>query len=190
MYEFDIKGIRQRFTAIWRRRNWITNIFLYGIQVAAVLYAFGMVAEIIDMIYDFCYPSPYELYEERTIGSLLYRMLSKGWLVGLAVCIVTFFCNHRVIRWKLDGLLWMFILFFCISMSTLAVENEMFLYFSIFSIGPLFFYFLSLFLPKKIVETNTTTFAQCSKPSNWLITLSFIIILIWSILLCDTISRF
>lgn len=190
LYQFDIKERRQRFIANWRKRNWVTDVFLYGIQVAAVLYSLVMVAEIIDMICDFLSPYPYGLYEEMTIGGLIFRMLSKGWLVGLVVCIVVFFCNRRVIQWKLDGILWMFILFFGISIATLAVENEIFLYFSVFSLGSLAIYFLSLFLPKKVGETNTTTFQQCRKPSNWLITLSFIVMMLWSILLCDTISRF
>lgn len=142
------------------------------------------------MICDFRDPHTYRLYEGMTIGGLIFRMLSKGWLVGLIVCIVVFFCNRRVIKWKLDGILCMFILFFGISIATLAVENEMFLYFSVFSLGSIVIYFLSLFLPKRIGETDITTFQQCSKPSNWLITLSFIVMLLWSVLLCDAISRF
>lgn len=188
--KLDLKGRWQRFAANCRRRNWVTDVFLYGIQVAAVLYSLVMVAEIFDIIYDFRSPHPYGLYVEMTLGGLVFRMLSKGWLVGLAVCVVVFFCNRRVIQWKLDGVLWMFILFFGVSMATLAVENEMFLYFSVFSLGSLAIYFLSLFLPKRVGETNTTTFQQCRKPSNWLITLSFIVMLFWIILLCDAISRF
>lgn len=188
--KFDIKGSWQGFTANWRKRNWVTDVFLYGIQVAAVLYSLVMVAEMIDMICDFRSPHPYGLYEEMTIGGLIFRMLRKGWLVGLAVCIVVFFFNRRLIRWKLDGILWMFILFFSVSIATSAVENEMFLCFSVFSLGSLAIYFLSLFLPKRVGETNNTTFQQCRKPSNWLITLSFIVMLLWSILLCDAISRF
>lgn len=188
--QFKIKGIRQRFTANWRKRNWVTDVFLYGIQIAAVLYSLVMIAEIIDMIYDFRDPNPLICYEGMTVGGLIFRMLSKGWLVGLGACIVIFFSNRRVIKWKIDGVLWMFILFFGISIATSAVENEMFLYFSVFSLGSLATYFLSLFLPKRIGETNTTTFQQCRKPSNWLITLSFIILIMWIILLCDAISRF
>lgn len=188
--QFKIKGIRQRFTANWRKRNWVTDVFLYGIQIAAVLYSLVMVAEVIDMICDFRDPNPLICYEGMTVGGLIFRMLSKGWLVGLGVCIVIFFSNRRVIKWKIDGVLWMFILFFGISIATSAVENEMFLYFSVFSLGSLATYFLSLFLPKRIGETNTTTFQQCRKPSNWLITLSFIILIMWIILLCDAISRF
>lgn len=180
----------QRFIANWRKRNWVTDVFLYGIPVATILYSLVMVAEIIDMICDFRNPYPLSCYEGMTIGGLIFRMLSKGWLVGLAVCIIVFFCNRRVIQWKLDGILWMFILFFGVSIATSAVENEMFLCFSVFSLGSLAIYFLSLFLPKKVGETNTTTFQQCRKPSNWVITLSFIVMLLWSILLCDAISRF
>lgn len=180
----------QRFIANWRKRNWVTDVFLYGIQIAAVLYSLVMVAEIIDMICDFRNPYPLSCYEGMTIGGLIFRMLSKGWLVGLVVCIVIVFCNRRVVKWKLDGILWMFILFFSVSIATAAVENEMFLYFSVFSLGSLAIYFLSLFLPKRVGETNTTTFQQCRKPSNWLITLSFIVMMLWSILLCDAISRF
>lgn len=190
LFKFDIKGRWQGFTANWRKRNWVTDVFLYGIQIAAILYSLVMVAEIIDMICDFRSPYPYGLYEEMTIGGLIFRMLSKGWLVGLGVCVIVFFSNRRVLKWKLDGILWMFILFFGISITTSAVENEMFLYFSVFSLGPLAIYFLSLFLPKRIRETDTTTFQQCRKPSNWLITLSFIVMMSWSILLCDAISRF
>lgn len=185
--KFDVKGRRQRFVANWRKRNWVTDVFLYGIQVAAILYSLVMVAEIIDMICDFQSPELYGLYEEMTIGGL---MLSKGWLVGLVVCVVIFFCNLRVVRWELDGILWMFILFFGISIATSVVENEMFVYFSVFSMGSMAIYFLSLFLPKRVGETNTTTIQQCHKPSNWLITLSFIVMLLWSILLYDAISRF
>lgn len=188
--KFDIKDRWQGFTANWRKRNWVTDVFLYGIQIAAVLYSLVMIAEIIDMIYDFRDPYPLSCYEGMTIGGLIFRMLSKGWLVGLGVCIVVFFCNRRIIKWKLDGILWMVILFFGISIATLAVENEMFLYFSVFSIGSLAIYFLSLFLPKRVGDTNMTTFQQCRKPSNWLITLSFIVMMLWSILLCDAISRF
>lgn len=188
--KFDIKSRWQRFAANWRKRNWVTDVFLYGIQVAAVLYSLVMVAEIIDMIYDFRDPNPLICYDGMTIGGLIFRMLSKGWLVGLGVCIVVFFCNWRVIKWKLDGILWMFILFFGVSIATMAVENEMFLYFSVFSIGSLAIYFLSLFLPKRVGEKNTTTFRQCRKPSNWLITLSFIVLLMWLFMLCDAISRF
>lgn len=180
----------QRFIANWRKRNWVTDVFLYGIQIAAVLYSLVMVAEIIDMICDYNAPSPLSRYEGTTIGGLIFKMLSKGWLVGLVVCIVIVFCNRRVVKWKLDGILWMFILFFSVSIATAAVENEMFLYFSVFSLGSLAIYFLSLFLPKRVGETNTTTFQQCRKPSNWLITLSFIVMMLWSILLCDAISRF
>ncbi len=190
LFKFDIKGRWQGFTANWRKRNWVTDVFLYGIQIAAILYSLVMVAEIIDMICDFRSPYPYGLYEEMTIGGLIFRMLSKGWLVGLGVCVIVFFSNRRVLKWKLDGILWMFILFFGISITTSAVENEMFLYFSVFSLGPLAIYFLSLFLPKRIREANKTTFQQCRKPSNWLITLSFIVMMLWSILLCDAISRF
>lgn len=188
--KFDIKGRWQGFTVNWRKRNWVTDVFLYGIQIAAVLYSLVMIAEIIDMIYDFRDPYPLSCYEGMTIGGLIFRMLSKGWLVGLGVCIVIFFCNRRVIKWKLDGILWMFILFFGISIATMAVENEMFLYFSVFSLGSLAIYILSLCLPKRVGETNTTTFQQSRKPSNWLITLSFIVMMLWSILLCDAISRF
>lgn len=187
--QFDIKRIWQRFTANWRKRNWVTDVFLYGIQVAAVLYSLVMVVELTDMIFDFCDPFPLSCYEGMTIGGLMFRMLSKGWLVGLAVCVLVFFCNRRVIKWRLDGILWMFILFFGISIATSTVENEMFLYFSIFSLGSLAIYFLSLFLPKRVGETNITTFQQCSKPSNWLMTLSFIVLMMWIILLCDAISR-
>ncbi|MBP3288089.1 MAG: hypothetical protein J6L79_02500 [Muribaculaceae bacterium] len=188
--KFDIKGRWQEFTVNWGKRNWVTDIFLYGIQIAAGLYSLVMIAEIIDMIYDFRDPYPLSCYEGMTIGELIFRMLTKGWLVGIAVCLVVFFCNRRVIKWKLDGILWMFILFFGVSIATMAVENEMFLYFSVFSFGALAIYFLSLFLPKRVGETNTTTFHQCRKPSNWLITLSFIVMMLWSILLCDAISRF
>lgn len=187
--QFDIKRIWQRFTANWKKRNWVTDVFLYGIQVAAVLYSLVMVVELTDMIFDFCDPFPLSCYESMTIGGLIFRMLSKGWLVGLAVCVLVFFCNRRVIKWRLDGLLWMFILFFGISIATSAVETEMFLYFSVFSLGSLAIYFLSLFLPKRVGETNITTFQQCSKPSNWLMTLSFIVLMMWIILLCDAISR-
>lgn len=180
----------QRFTVNWGKRNWVTDVFLYGIQVVTILYSLVMVAEIIDMICDFRDPYPLSCYEGMTIGGLIFRMLSKGWLVGLGVCIVVFFCNRRVIKWNLGGILWMFILFFGVSIATMAVENEMFLYFSVFSLGSLAIYFLSLFLPKRVGETNTTTFQQCRKPSNWLITLSFIVMMSWSILLCDAISRF
>lgn len=190
LFKFDIKGRWQGFTANWRKRNWVTDVFLYGIQIAAILYSLVMVAEIIDMICDFRSPYPYGLYEEMTIGGLIFRMLSKGWLVGLGVCVIVFFSNRRVLKWKLDGILWMFILFFGISITNSAVENEMFLYFSVFSLGPLAIYFLSLFLPKRIREANKTTFQQCRKPSNWLITLSFIILIMWILLLCDAISRF
>lgn len=161
-----------------------------GIQIAAVLYSLMMVAEMIDMICDFRDPYPLSCYEDLTISGLIFRMLSKGWLVGLGVCIIVFFCNRRVIKWKLDGILWMFLLFFGVSIATLAVENEMFLYFSVFSLGSLAIYYLSLFLPKRVGETNTTTFQQCRKPSNWLITLSFIVLLMWLFMLCDAISRF
>lgn len=189
MCQFDIKGIWQHFIANWRKRNWVTNVFLYGIQIAAVLYSLVMVVEIIDMIFDFRDPFPLSCYEGMTIGGLIFRMLSKGWLVGLAVCILVFFCNRRVIKWKLDGIIWMFILFFGISIATLTVENEMFLYFSVFSLGSLAIYFLSLFLPRRICEMDTTTFQQCHKPSNWLITLSFIVLLMWILLLYDAICR-
>lgn len=180
----------QRFIANWRKRNWVTDVFLYGIQIAAVLYSLVMVAEMIDIICDFRNPYPLSCYEGMTIGGLIFKMLSKGWLVGLAVCIIIVFCNRRVVKWKLDGILWMFILFFGVSIATSAVENEMFLCFSVFSLESLAIYFLSLFLPKRVGETNTTTFQQCRKPSNWLITLSFIVMMLWSILLCDAISRF
>lgn len=158
LFKFDIKGRWQGFTANWRKRNWVTDVFLYGIQIAAVLYLLVMVAEIIDMIYDFRDPNPLFCYEEMTVGGLIFRMLSKGWLVGLGVCIVVFFCNRRMIKWKLDGILWMFILFFGVSIATMAVENEMFLYFSVFSLGSLAIYILSLFLPKRIGKKNITTF--------------------------------
>lgn len=190
LLKFDIKSRWQRFTSNCRKRNWVTDVFLYGSQVAAVLYSLVMVAEIIDMIYDFRDPNPLICYEGMTVGGLIFRMLSKGWLVGLGVCIVVFFCNRRVIKWKLDGTLWMFILFFGVSIATLTVENEMFLYFSVFSLGSLAIYFLSLFLPKRVGETNITTIQQCRKPLNWLITLAFIVLLMWLFMLCDAISRF
>lgn len=182
-------GIWQRFTANWTKRNWMTNIFLYGIQVAAVLFSLVMVAEIIEMVFEFREPYPSSRYEGMTIGGLIFRMLSKGWLAGLAACVLVFFCNRRVLKWEADGILWLFILFFGISIATSAVENEMFLYFSVFSLGSLAIYFLSLLLPKRIGEANKTTFQQCRKPSNWLITLSFIVMLLWSILFYDSICR-
>lgn len=190
LLKFDKKEMWQRFAADWKKRNCVTNIILYGVEVAAFFYALVMAAEIIDMVCYFCSTDPYKPYEYMTIGGLFSKMLSKGWLVGLVVCIVIFFCNRRVIKWKFDGILWMFILFFGVSIVTLAVENEMFLYFSVSSLGPLVIYFLSLFLPKRAGDTNITTIQQCRKPSNWLITLSFIVMLSWSILLCDAISRF
>ncbi len=190
LYKFDIKDCWQGFTTNWRKRNWVTDVFLYGIQVAAVLYSLVMVAEIIDMICDFRDPNPLICYEGMTVGGLIFRMLSKGWLVCLVLCIVVFFCNRRVIKWKLDVILWMFILFFSVSIVTMAVENELVLYFSVFSIGSLAIYFLSLFLPKRVGETNTTTYRQCRKSSNWLIALSFIVLLMWLFMLCDAISRF
>ncbi len=180
----------QRFKENWAKRNCVTNIILYGIQVAAILYSLVMMAEIAGLIGEFRDPLPMSRYEDMTIGGLLFRMLSKGWLVGLAVCIVVFVCNLRVIRWNADGILWMFILFFGISIPTLAVESEMFLCFSIFSIGPFGIYFLSLLLPKRIGDSNMTTYQQCRKPKNWLITLSFVFLLFWSWLLCDAIYRF
>ena len=182
----DNHGIWQRFTANWIKRNLVTDIILYGMQAAAVLFALAMVAEIVYMVCDFRSPHPYGLYEGMTIGGLILRMLSKGWLVGLAISIIVLFCNRRVIKWKADGVLWMVILSFVISISTLAVEDEMFLCFSFPSIGVLALYFLSLFLPKRIGETNTTTFQQCRKPSNRLVTLSVIAMLLWIILLCYT----
>ena len=119
--KLDIKGCWQGFTVNWRKRNWVTDVFLYGIQVTAVLYSLVMVAEMIDMIYDFRDPNPSICYEGMTVGGLIFRMLSKGWLVGLVVCIVIFFCNRRVVKWNLDGILWMFILFFGVSIATMAV---------------------------------------------------------------------
>lgn len=186
--KFDINGRWQGFTANWRRRNWVTDGFLDGIQVTAVLYSLVMVAEMIDMICDIQEPYPLSCYEGTRIGGLLFRMLSKGWSVGLAVCIVVFFCNLRVIQWKLDGILWMSILFFGISIATSTVENEMFRCFSILSLGYLAIYFLSLFLPKRAGDTHLTTVQQCRKPANWLITLSFIVLLMWILLLCNAIS--
>ena len=59
--QFDIKRIWQRFTANWKKRNWVTDVFLYGIQVAAVLYSLVMVVELTDMIFDFCDPFPFKL---------------------------------------------------------------------------------------------------------------------------------
>lgn len=175
------QGFWQRFTANFAKRNWVTDVFLYGIQVASVFYALLMLAELIDIVYDFRSPEPYGLYEEMTIGGLIFRMFSKGWLLGLVVCIIVFICNLRVIKWKLDGILWMFILFFVISIFTSEVEEEMFQCFSVFSLGSLAIYFLSLFLPKRVGDTNMTTYQQCRKPSNRLITLSFLILLMWSI---------
>ena len=119
--KLDIKGGWQGFTVNWRKRNWVTDVLLYGIQVTAVLYSLVMVAEMIDMIYDFRDPNPLICYEGMTVGGLIFRMLSKGWLVGLVVCIVIFFCNRRVVKWNLDGILWMFILFFGVSIATMAV---------------------------------------------------------------------
>lgn len=189
LFTLDVRGIWQRFTDNWKKRNWVTNIFLYGVQVAAVFYGLLMVLELVDTVCDFCSPLPIGNYEDLTVGGLLFNMLSKGWLPGLAVCIAVFFCNRRVIKWKADGILWMFLLFFGISISTLAVEDEMFLYFSVFSIGPLLLYFLSLLLPQKIGETNTTTFKQCRKPSNRLVSLSFVAMMLWVVLLgCVVVS--
>ena len=56
--KFDIKDRWQGFTVNWGKRNWVTDIFLYGIQIATVLYSLVMIAEIIDMIYDFRDPYP------------------------------------------------------------------------------------------------------------------------------------
>lgn len=66
--KFDIKGSWQGFIANCRKRNWVTDIFLYSIQVAAVLYSLVMIAEIIDMICDFRDPYPLICYEGMTIG--------------------------------------------------------------------------------------------------------------------------
>ncbi len=56
-------GIYQRFTSNWRKRNLVTDIILYGIQVATILYALVMVVELIDMINDFRDPHPLSHYE-------------------------------------------------------------------------------------------------------------------------------
>lgn len=64
--KISIKGNWQRFTANWRKRNWLTDIILYGIQVAAILSAFVMVVEVIDIVRDFCSPHPFRSYEEMT----------------------------------------------------------------------------------------------------------------------------
>lgn len=181
--------MRQRFVADWKKRNCVTDIILYGVQVAAVLCALVMVEKIIDMVCNFCSTDSYWRYEDMTIGGLFSEMLCKGWLSGLAACIVVFFCNRRVIRWKADGIIWIFLLLFGISVSTLAVEDEMFIYFSVSSIGGLAIYVLSLLLPQKIGATNKTTFRQCRKPSNWLITSSFIVILLWLFFIYDSICR-
>lgn len=180
----------QRFVSNWAKRNWVTDVILYGILVAAVLYALAMVLEIIGMISDYRDPRPLLIYEDMTVGGLIFRMLSKGWLVGLMTCIMVFICNRRVLKWNVDGVLWMFLLSFGISILTLAVEEEFFIYFSVFSLGSLAAYFLSLFLPKRVGDTNMTTFQQCRKPSNWLITLSFVVLLMWILMICDAISRF
>lgn len=185
----DKPGILKRFSADRAKRNPVTNVILYGISVAAVLYALAMVIELTGVVCDYSNPCPCGFYDGMTLGGLFYRMLSKGWLVGLVVCLVVFSCNQRVIRWNADGVFWMFILCFGISMSTLAVENEMFLCYTVFTIGSQALYALSLFLPKRIGENNTTTFQQCRKPANWLITLSFIVMVLWSILFLDTIFR-
>lgn len=144
LFQLDRKGRWQGFAVNCRKRNWVTDVFLYGIQIAAVLYSLVMVAEMIDMICDFREPYPLSCYEDLTIRGLIFRMLSKGWLVGLGIYIVVIFCNLSI-------------------------------------------YYLSLFLPKRVVETNITTIQQCQKPSNWLITLSFIVMLMWCIMLFDTI---
>lgn len=187
--KISIKGNWQRFTANWRKRNWLTDIILYGIQVAAILSAFVMVVEVIDIVRDFCSPHPFRSYEEMTLKGLLLKILGKGWLVGFMACAVVFVCNWRIIRWRADGILWMFILCFGISISALTVEEDMFLYFSASSLGSLVFYFLSLFLPKRIGEANATTFQQCRKPSNWLVTVSFIVLLLWCIMLFYVIDK-
>ncbi len=180
----------QRFASNWAKRNWVTDVILYGIQVAAVLYAFCMIIEIIGMICDYRDPHPLLVYEDMTVGGLIFRMFSKGWLLGLAVCIVVFICNRRVIRWKADGIFWMFNIFFIISMFALAVEDEMFICFSVFSIGSLAIYIISLFLPKRIDGVNTTTFRQCGKQSNWLVTLSFLVMWLWCFNLSYSIMHF
>lgn len=189
MSKLDKWGWWQRFSASCAKRNVVTTIFIFGIQIAALLYSLVMLAEIINIVIPFYSQYPYELNKDMTLEYLIFRMLSKGWLIGLVVCIVTFFCNQRIIKWKIDGLLWMFIFNFGISLLTLVVEKEMFLYFSFFSIGAQVLYFLSLLLPKRINESNITTFQQCTKPTNWIITISFIILISWSSLLCDTIYR-
>lgn len=80
--KFDIKDRWQGFTVKWEKRNWVTDVFLYGIQITAVLYSLVMIAEIIDMSYDFRDPYPLSCYEGMTIGGLIFRMLVKaGWLV-------------------------------------------------------------------------------------------------------------
>ena len=180
----------QRFTANVAKRNPVTAIILYGIQAAAVICSLAMILEMIDMICDFREPHPLACYEGMTIGGLILRMLSKGWLAGMAMCIVVFFCNRRVIKWNADGILWMFNLLFVISMFTLAVEDEMFIYFSVSSISALAMYVLSLLLPKRVGGINTTTFQQCLKPANRLITLSFLIFLLWCITLSYSITHF
>lgn len=169
----------RRFRDNWTRRNVISNVVLYGVQVAAVLFAFAMVVEMIDMIKDFNEPYESCIYEDMTVGGLIFRMLSKGWLPGLAICVLLFFCNRRLLQWKADGFLWMFNLLFVISVFTLAVEDEMFLYFSVSAIGGLAMYVLSLFLPRRVDNVNTTIFQQCRKPSNWLVTVSFVVLMLW-----------
>lgn len=189
LLKFDKHEIRHQFVANWTKRNWVTNIILYGIQVAAVVCALVMAEKIIGMVCDCCSTESYLPYEDMTVGGLFSEMLSKGWLPGLVACLVVYFCNRRVIQWNADGVLWLFILFFVISISTLAVEGEMFLYFSASFIGSLAIYFLSLFLPKKVGDTNKTTFQQCRKASNWLITSSFIVMLLWLFFISDSICH-
>ena len=76
--KFDIKDRWQGFTVNWGKRNWVTDIFLYGIQIATVLYSLVMIAEIIDMIYDFRDPYPLR-HDNRWIVIQDAQQRLAGW---------------------------------------------------------------------------------------------------------------
>lgn len=113
-------GINSRWSCFkenWKRRNWVTNVILYGVQIASALYGLLLLMDILLRTWRNFF---WETYSMRMpLGEFLWHEFYKGWIPGLLICVLALICNNRIIRWKADGLLWLFIFLFVVCFGTI-----------------------------------------------------------------------
>lgn len=180
-------NLLRRLKADWKRRNWVTDVILYGVQIASVLYGLFLLTGILLNTWCNFFYFPETSTLRKPLMEFLWHEFYKGFIPGLLICVLALICNNRIIRWKADGLLWLFIFLFVVCFGTIFSEAEEFLCFSGFSLLSFLFYAASLWLPKNVDGSNTNTFRQCAKPSNWLVTSSYIVVFLWILFTFDAI---